>query len=189
MAFTEDWADILTTQVDADSPINETLMKSIRSDLIHIKEALGQNYTLAPDHDHDGVNSKITIKPLVAAGNNNIPLISYPAYIDVTTYAKKSEIKCPFAGVLRIGWKVISPVGGANGYTKLYKNGVAQSTARIFLSGGTYIETHDLSVNFGDSIEIWGQHNVFEPDTTTCEFSFLGTSGVEWISQILPVAI
>ena len=64
MAFTENWSDILTTQVDADSPINETLMKSIRSDLIHIKEALGQNYTLAPDHDHDGVNSKITIKPL-----------------------------------------------------------------------------------------------------------------------------
>lgn len=59
MAFTENWSDILTTQVDADSPINETLMQSIRSDLIHIKEALGQNYTLAPDHDHDGANSAL----------------------------------------------------------------------------------------------------------------------------------
>lgn len=55
------WADIMDTQVDADSPLDTTLMMEIRDNLIYLKEWLGHNYTAARDHDHDGLNSKSVV--------------------------------------------------------------------------------------------------------------------------------
>lgn len=55
------WTDIADFQVDADSPIDTTLMTEIRDNLIYTKEWLGHNYTAARDHDHDGLNSKSVV--------------------------------------------------------------------------------------------------------------------------------
>lgn len=63
------WSIISSTQTDANSPINETLMEGIRQDLIHLKEWLGENYTPAVDHNHDGVNSSFVAS--VADGSIN----------------------------------------------------------------------------------------------------------------------
>lgn len=55
---TRDWTDIGDAQVDAESPLDTTLMTQIRDNLVNLKEWLGFSYTPAQDHDHDGINSK-----------------------------------------------------------------------------------------------------------------------------------
>lgn len=44
--------------IDADSPLTETLMTQIRDSLVHLEEWLGVDFIAAQNHDHDGVNSK-----------------------------------------------------------------------------------------------------------------------------------
>ncbi|TAN59696.1 hypothetical protein EPN18_09995 [bacterium] len=53
----KNWTSIADTQVDADSPLDTTLITALRDDLVHLKEWLGANYTAAQNHNHDGVNS------------------------------------------------------------------------------------------------------------------------------------
>jgi len=47
--------------VDSDSPIDQALMTAYRDNLIHLEEWLGNSFTAAQDHDHDGVNSKSVV--------------------------------------------------------------------------------------------------------------------------------
>ena len=58
---TKTWNTISDGQVDADSPLDETLLTAIRDNLVHLEEWLGDGYTAAKDHDHDGVNSKSVV--------------------------------------------------------------------------------------------------------------------------------
>jgi len=51
---------IADSRIDADSPVTEELMTFIRDNIEHLEEWLGKNYVAAVDHDHDGVNSKLT---------------------------------------------------------------------------------------------------------------------------------
>lgn len=53
----KNWTNIADTQVDADSPIDSTLITAIRDDLVHLKEWLGYGFTAAQAHNHDGFNS------------------------------------------------------------------------------------------------------------------------------------
>ncbi|MBW7957841.1 MAG: hypothetical protein H3C68_08125 [Deltaproteobacteria bacterium] len=55
---TYNWNEITEAQTDADSPIDTALMEGIRRNLVHLKEWLGESFTPARDHDHDGINSK-----------------------------------------------------------------------------------------------------------------------------------
>ena len=57
MAFLTTWTTITSAQTDADSPLDVTLMESIRQDLIHLYEWIGQGYTPSTAHNHDGLNS------------------------------------------------------------------------------------------------------------------------------------
>ncbi len=45
------------SSVDADSPLDTTLMVQIRDNLIHLEEWLGDGYTAAKNHSHNGVDS------------------------------------------------------------------------------------------------------------------------------------
>lgn len=58
---TYSWNNIAATQTDPDSPIDTTLMEGIRQNLVHLKEWLGNGFTAALDHDHDGLNSKSVV--------------------------------------------------------------------------------------------------------------------------------
>lgn len=60
-APTYSWNAISAAQTDADSPIDTTLMEGIRQNLFHLKEWMGQGFTPAVDHDHDGINSKSVV--------------------------------------------------------------------------------------------------------------------------------
>jgi hypothetical protein len=57
---------IADSSIDSNSIIDATLMTQIRDNLIHLEEWLGNGYTAAQDHDHDGVNSK---SPVLANGS------------------------------------------------------------------------------------------------------------------------
>lgn len=56
-APTKSWTTIANTSIDADSPIDETLLTAIRDNQEHLEEWLGGSFTAAVDHNHDGVNS------------------------------------------------------------------------------------------------------------------------------------
>ena len=63
------------TQVDANSPLDETLMTEQRDNDIHLEEWMGKNYTAAVDHDHDGTNSKGVVG--VAANSLTGAMVKY----------------------------------------------------------------------------------------------------------------
>ena len=56
-APSKNWTDIADTQIDADSPLDTTLLTAIRDDLVHIREWLGKDYAAAINHCHDGLDS------------------------------------------------------------------------------------------------------------------------------------
>lgn len=58
-APSKNFTNIADTQIDADSPIDTTLMTAIRDSLVNVKEWLGNSYTAAIDHNHNGINSKV----------------------------------------------------------------------------------------------------------------------------------
>jgi len=62
MAIDVAWTAIADGQVDADSPINQLLMQSIKDNLYHLELWLGKDYTAANNHDHDDSNSKAVVK-------------------------------------------------------------------------------------------------------------------------------
>jgi hypothetical protein len=70
------WSTISDAQVDAESPLDETLMTAIRDNLIHLEEWLGLDYTAAQNHDHDGTNSKLLNSTLGEVSNNATVLSS-----------------------------------------------------------------------------------------------------------------
>ena len=53
------WNSITAEQTNADSIVDEVLMEAFRQNQIHIEEWLGDGYTAAKDHDHDGINSAL----------------------------------------------------------------------------------------------------------------------------------
>lgn len=57
MPFNTTWSTITSAQTDADSPLDVTLLEGIRQNLIHLYDWIGQGYTPAINHNHDGVNS------------------------------------------------------------------------------------------------------------------------------------
>lgn len=66
MALTYSWpGNIADSAIDPDSPIDTSLMTSIRNSIVHNYEWLGKTFTPAQDHDHDGSNSKSVV---LAAG-------------------------------------------------------------------------------------------------------------------------
>lgn len=61
VAPTKNFSNILDSQVDVDSPLDQTLMTQIRDNLVNLKEWLGIGYVAAQNHNHDGVNSAAVV--------------------------------------------------------------------------------------------------------------------------------
>ena len=128
--------------IDADSPLDTTLMTQMRDDLIHLEEWLGDGYTAAKDHNHDGVNSKnVTLAYL--AGD------ILRAYADTEgtappTYVKKKEIVLDYGGTLRIKFDLRHDAG-ATAYGRIYRNGAAVGTERSTTSATYVTFSEDIS--------------------------------------------
>jgi len=56
-APSKSWVTIVDSQVDADSPLDTTLVTGLRDDLVHLREWLGKDYTATQNHKHDGADS------------------------------------------------------------------------------------------------------------------------------------
>ncbi len=170
MAFTENWSDILTTQVDADSPVNETLMQSIRSDLIFLKEYLAQNYTPVPDHNHDGVNSafiasvgdgSVTYPKLGGSQAGDVLLASADTqrWTTSTSAVKLKEINTFRGGTFRLKWDQRSSIYPYISYAQVYINGSPAGAAQTNPNTGYINMSVDIpGIKGDDLVQLYGWH-------------------------------
>lgn len=124
-APSKNWSNIADTQIDADSPLDTTLLTAIRDDLVHIKEWLGKDYAAAINHVHDGVDSaQISTANIIQTGAVGIfddflgvainPLLYADSYCALSNYGG-----LPSCGTL----KVVVPGNTAGGFdTIAYPN-------------------------------------------------------------------
>ena len=113
-APTYTWTAIASTQTDADSPLDTTLMDAIRKNFVHLEEWLGDSYTAAKNHDHDGVNSAYT--------NQSINVVrTWDDFLDpnVSAWTKTGTVGVVVAGKNGL----CSSVAGATAYGGIYQNG------------------------------------------------------------------
>ena len=61
----------------------------------------------------------------------------------------------PRAGVIRCTWDGYAATTGSNTKTRIYKNGVAQSSEYTQTSIGWASHSYDLSVAAGDTVELY----------------------------------
>lgn len=60
-APSKNWTEIADGRVDAESPLDSSLMTALRDNMAHLREWLGVSFSAAQDHDHDGINSKSVV--------------------------------------------------------------------------------------------------------------------------------
>jgi len=114
-APSKNWSNIADAQIDADSPLDTTLLTAIRDDLVHIKEWLGKDYTAAQNHNHDGVNSSIASS---FTSLNEIEVYDHFLFLSGWTQSGTIAIQSAVNGVLRI-----TTAGGA--YQGIFQDGRA----------------------------------------------------------------
>jgi hypothetical protein len=161
-APTKDWVSIADGQVDADSPLDTTLLTAIRDDLVHLREWLADpaSYSAAISHDHDGANSKEVTS--VADGSITPPkLAGYSAGDDlistapavkcisgnISAWTKLKEIKIDRGGVLRVKFDLKDTAGGNPSEGQVYRNGSPAGTLRS--------TTSTFYVTFSEDISGW----------------------------------
>ncbi len=151
-APTKIWTDIPDSAIDADSPLDTTLLTQIRDDLVHLREWLGFNYTAAIDHNHDGLNSALpgaTGSYTTTGGAGDLVLAADTErwkYGDVNgTWTKVKEFKIGRGGSLVISFdgKVTVFAGPpTTAGARIYKNGIPYGTSRTFNTAyQTFTET------------------------------------------------
>lgn len=118
------WTDIMDSQVDAESPLDTTLMTEIRDNLVHIREWLGLTYTPAQDHDHDGVNSKSVV---LADGT----VVTAKLAAGGVTLAKLKMAQGSWTGSVPSGVQVQITL---NRYAHIYQSYTNASSGRMHLS-------------------------------------------------------
>jgi len=88
--------------VDADSPINETLMSYIRTNLIHLEQWIGDAYVAAKDHDHDNANSAY----IAGLGANTVAEAAI--LNDACTVSKVKKASNTISGTIGAGGSVLN---------------------------------------------------------------------------------
>lgn len=103
MAFTTTWSTIITSQTDADSPIDITLMESIRQNLIYAYEWIGQGYTPSTAHNHDGINSRT-----ITLAANSVNSSAYIAASITSTKIGATAVERSHLKMTRGSWSVVN---------------------------------------------------------------------------------
>lgn len=144
-APSKSYTNIVDSQVDADSPLDTTLMTSLRDNIVHLKEWLGSSYTAAVDHDHDGVNSKPILGIPYMAGDD-VLVAGDTVRTDFTgVFTKKKEIQLLRGGTLRVKFDLMSNNPSKLAYAQVYKNGVAEGTLQSTISTTYVTISEDLA--------------------------------------------
>jgi len=149
---TKNWTDIPDSAIDADSPLDTTLLTEIRDDLVHLREWMGLNFTAAQDHNHDGVNSALpgaTGSYTTTGGAADLVLAADTEQWklgDVNgTWTKIKEFKIGRGGSLRIvfdGMYTLFAGAPTSVGARIYKNSIPYGTVRSFTTAyQTFTET------------------------------------------------
>ncbi|MFQ5353376.1 MAG: hypothetical protein ACE5DR_00380 [Thermodesulfobacteriota bacterium] len=151
-APSKNWTDIPDSAIDADSPIDTTLLTEVRDDLAHLQEWLGLNYTAAVDHNHDGINSSLPASPgsyttagavadLVLSADTERSKLGDPN----GTWTKVKELRVGRGGSLKIefdGKYILFAGPPTTVAARIYKNAIPYGTLRNLTTVyQTYTET------------------------------------------------
>lgn len=138
------WSVIADGQVDADSPLDTTLITALRDNLVHLEEWLGDGYTAAKDHNHDGVSSSLIAGGAIdttiqSTGSQNISSASswtpaagvYQMADADSSYPKRMEIND--SGTWRVCGPTTTGAFGGVGYfdgtnMRIYNAGAGTAT-------------------------------------------------------------
>jgi hypothetical protein len=171
MALTYTYSDIAASQTDADSPLDQTLMDSIREDLYHLRQVLYGNgsggfHTPADGHDHDGSNSEqiatitdgiITPAKLsdMSAGNYYIAENDSEITNGNGNYTKEKEFKTGLGGTIRFYFEIKSSFQGTTVYARVYRNGTPVGTEQSTIEDTYQPKSVDISGwSAGDLIQL-----------------------------------
>jgi hypothetical protein len=149
---------IAASRTDADSPIDQSLMDDIRTNLDDLD---GARVTNGDSHDHEGGDgAKIPQGGLAsyATGSEIVEIADTERTGGETVYTLKKQIVVARAGTLNIAFQLKVDTGViGTAYGKIYKNGSPAGTERsTTLSTYTNYE-EDISVAIGDNIELYAK--------------------------------
>ena len=166
------WTDIVDGQVDADSPLDTTLMEAIRDNLVHLEEWLGDGYTAAKDHSHDGTDSAL-ISDLggnvvgsdslsYAAGDVLINSNDSEQQTTSSTYVLLKESEIARSGELRIKFELEMSGTATSVEARIYVNDSPVGTERSLpFPGASTIFSEDISgLSAGDLVQVYGKVTV-----------------------------
>jgi hypothetical protein len=138
-APSKSWTAITDGQVDGGSPVNETLTEAIRDNLVHLEEWLGDGYTAAKNHDHDGTNSKAVV--LASGAITQAKLSTTTSEVSATSTSGESinptNTAYAFFPQLRSTANGVSVIGS----TSIWWTTASSSTLRIVLAVQTSGQT------------------------------------------------
>ena len=160
------WVVVADTQVDADSPLDTTLVTALRDDTVHLEEWLGKDYTAAQNHDHDGTNS----------AKVNMANVSKTGAVEVFDDFPNGVVS---GGILysSIPWTInsggVSVAAGANGLVTLTgdgttaRYGIQTLTTKPFkLSGGNTL-TFEAKVILSGTVSNYYYFGLMDTDDLT----------------------
>lgn len=155
-APSKSYTSIVDSQVDADSPLDTTLMTSLRDNIVHLREWLGGSYTAEVDHDHDGVNSwPIAGFPYIA-GDDVLVAADTERGESSGAFVKRKEIQMLRGGILRVKFDLKSDSPAKIAYAQVYKNGVAEGTLQS-TNSTTYVTFSEDHAGWapGDLVQLY----------------------------------
>ena len=171
------WVVVADSQVDADSPLDTTLITALRDDTVHLEEWLGKNYTAAIDHEHDDISSKkINMANISKTGGFELFDDFLGVGINTFNWALDGTTSISNTSTRRLsGVMVTSNAGGVTGgihtTTKLQFSLGSSNTLTFetkFRSDAAYSPT-ELTMGFAEA-------NMFSPTNSAC-FEITGTEG------------
>ena len=144
MAYTE----ITAGQVDADSPLDATLMGTVKDNFIDHEDRIAVGEAGGFPFGSPTAGEYIEYHSPVDSAKTGGGIY--------TTLTPVATIKVGAAGTYRIKFYAKHDAGGGGvGYAKLYKNGGAIGTERALTTGYVWY-SEDIALAAGDTIEVWG---------------------------------
>lgn len=135
---------IADSAIDPDSPLTSGLFTNLRDNDIHLEEWLGDGFTAAKDHDHDGVNSKLV------PGNDFILIEKKLVTADVTD-VDFTGLDGDTDEIYRILGRIV--VVGLEDITLQPNNITTNQASRFLQSGGSGTSADLLLANSEDGFD------------------------------------
>ena len=177
-APSKSYTDITDSQVDADSPLDTTLVTAVRDNIVHLKEWLGASYT-AVDHDHDGLNSKpISGFPRIA-GDVVLASAATERTDNSGVMTKAKEVQELRGGTLRLKFDMKTDNVGVAANAQVYCNGAPVGTLHTTSSLSYVSFSEDVSGWFpGDLVQLYIKTATAPFTAFVKNFSLCASNGV-----------